>query len=967
MNPRLQRIGIVLAVVVLVYGLAGFLIAPVLVRSALQRSVDSTLVTHASFARVRVNPFTLAVTVEGLRIPDEHGTPAAGFDRLSLRFDPLRSLWQRAWTLAELRLERPFVSLAILPDRTLSLVRLLRPRPASVDTAGSPPTFQIGRLRVSGGALTYSDRSRQPSFETRLRPIEFDLVDFGTVRGSRNAYSFEASTAASESLFWSGRFTLAPFRSEGELRIADVRARTLADLLGPQTPFAISRGTFTLRSRYRVDARVVPAEIGLTALAFEARDPALVDRESGEEVLSAATLTTQEGALDLERPALDLGRVAAHDPRILLWMRPDGHLSLEHWAAPSAGDTSRPMVTSIARAHVDGLAFEFQDRRLEPSARFRIRSGSADVESLSTAPGRSFHFALACSLGVAGHASASGLVSPAAPSADLALEVHGFDLRDLQPYVQAFARLDITRGAVDGKGRLAFNTFGAKGPLVRFTGDVSSSDFLSVDHKVGKEFLAWKRLDLNGLAYDALPGRLALREVVATKPFLRAIVAPDRTTNIQALQVPPDSVPAAFRPAPGTPDTMPARIDLVRVLDGSMYFADLTLTPNFATGIRSLDGTIRDLSSAQAAHADVELEGKVDAYAPAKIAGTLNPLNGRGLTDLNVSFKNIELTTFSPYSGKFMGYRIEKGKLDLDLKYRIQNRQLDATNRIFMRQLTLGGKVASPDATRLPVRFAVALLKDRDGNIDLNLPVKGNLDDPSFSVVPIIMKLLVGLVTKAVASPFKLLGAVFGRDDQESPAVHFAFGSAQVDSTDAHALQAVRKGLADRPALRLEIADPGTAAGDSVALLTRRYAAVLRGAAAAAATATPAQIEAARALAPAGFGAGEWVGMLTSAYAGKVGKPPATTARSPRKGQAPDSAAVSAETARLRLMDAQLRARVTVDPIELHGLSRRRSRAVMDVILADSTIAAERVFITGARDSALVDSLGVRLELTLSE
>jgi hypothetical protein len=161
-----------------------------------------------------------------------------------------------------------------------------------------------------------------------------------------------------------------------------------------------------------------------------------------------------------------------------------------------------------------------------------------------------------------------------------------------------------------------------------------------------------------------------------------------------------------------------------------MRFADMSLRPNFAIGIQGMSGAIRELSSAQAAHADVKLDGRVDAYAPAHISGTLNPLNSRGQTDLKVAFQNIELTTFTPYSGKFMGYRIQKGKLDLDLNYRIVGRQLEATNRVFMRQLTLGERVDSPDATHLPVRFAVALLKNKDGDIDLNLPVKGSLDDP---------------------------------------------------------------------------------------------------------------------------------------------------------------------------------------------------------------------------------------------
>jgi len=486
---------------------------------------------------------------------------------------------------------------------------------------------------------------------------------------------------------------------------------------------------------------------------------------------------------------------------------------------------------------------------------------------------------------------------------------------------------------------------------------------------VGVPLVAWRQLQLDRLEYDALPGRIVVGEVVAARPFLRVVIAPDRTTNVQAAMVPPDSVPAAFRPAAGQPDTMPVRIGRVRVADGTAWFADLTLTPNFATGIQALNGEIRELSSSRVAHAEIQLEGRVDAYAPARISGTINPLNSRGRTDVAVSFQNIELTTFTPYAGKFMGYRIEKGKLDLDLHYRIEDRKLDATNHVFARQFTLGEKVPSPDATRLPVRFAIALLKDREGNIELNLPVKGDLDDPRFSVLPIVMKVLVGLVTKAVASPFALFGALF--DGQEAtPAVTFAYGSAELDTTATRVLSAVRQGLADRPGLRLEIAEPAESAADSLALHARAYAALLRGTPLTRAAAIgAAQLEAARTLAPAGFTPEEWARTLTRTYAARFGRVPGLEGRvrHAAKGAPADPSEVAAESRRLGYVDERVRGLVALDAVRLHGLPRARARRVQGFVLADSTIAPERVFITGRPEVPLGDSAGVRVELKLSD
>ena len=962
----MRRSALVVGALLVLYVLAGFLVAPGLIRAAILRNLDRTLTTRATLGRVRFNPLVLSLTLEHLAVDDAGGRPVAGLERLVVRLDPLGSLVGGAPTLAVLRLERPSLSLEILPDRTLNLAHLLRPQSVGPDTAGSVPKFAIRRLQILSGSLQYGDRSREAYFRKRLEPIHLELTDFGTRRESRNAYSLEARTEAGERLSWRGRFQLQPFRSDGELHVGDLQAATLADLLEPTTPWVLARGTFSFDARYRVDAARTPAEVALSDLHVGARDLAVGDRASGIEVITARELSTGGGTLDAGRGELDLGPVSAHDGHVRVWMRADGHLNFESWAQATA-DTSKPMVVRVPSARLEGLALEFEDQRLRPPAILRVRGGDVHITDFSSAPGSAFATVFACSLGVAGHAEGRGTVTPAGPSAQLQVDLAGFELRDVQPWVRAFMRLNIVSGTADVHGRLAFGTFGPRGPLLRFTGDAVSRQFASTDQKVGDRLLAWRALELHGLEYDAVPGRIALREVVALQPFARVIVASDRTTNLQALQVPPDSVPTAFRPVPGSPDTMPVRIDLVRVSDGSLRFADLTLRPNFSIGIQALDGAIRELSSAEAAHADVQLEGKVDAYAPARIAGTLNPLNSRGRSDLTVSFKNIELTSFTPYSGKFMGYKIEKGKLDLELNYRIQDRQLDAQNRVFMRQLTLGDKVPSPDATHLPVRFAVALLKDKDGNIDLNLPVKGSLDDPKFSVLPILVKVLIGLVTKAVASPFALLHAAFGGGDHESPAVAFAYGSAELDTSQVGNLAAVRKGLGEHAALRLEIEEAGDAPHDSLALLEGRFDEALRAAAAPAVRPPDAvELAAARALAPAAFEPGEYFTSLTRAFVARFGQAPRVGHRAP-KDAPPDPAQVAAEAARLRGMEERVRGSIRLDPTEVSGLARRRARRIQGYLLADSTIAPERVFIVGNKGTYRPDSLGVKVGLTLTD
>ncbi len=237
---------------------------------------------------------------------------------------------------------------------------------------------------------------------------------------------------------------------------------------------------------------------------------------------------------------------------------------------------------------------------------------------------------------------------------------------------------------------------------------------------------------------------------------------------------------------------------------GQANFADLSVTPNFATAIQNLEGTVLGLSSKENSRAKIDIHGSVDQFAPVSISGEVNVLGAMLYTDLSMSFKNIELSTFNPYSGKFAGYNISKGKLTTELHYKVDGRKLEAQHHIIVDQLEFGDKTESKDAVSLPVKLAVALLKDREGVIELSLPVTGSLDDPKFRLGPIIWKVLVNILEKAVTAPFALLGSLFG-GGPDLQFVDFEPGSADLDPAAASKAQTIVKALNARPQLKIEI------------------------------------------------------------------------------------------------------------------------------------------------------------------
>jgi hypothetical protein len=451
------------------------------------------------------------------------------------------------------------------------------------------------------------------------------------------------------------------------------------------------------------------------------------------------------------------------------------------------------------------------------------------------------------------------------------------------------------------------------------------------------------------------------------------IIDQNRNVNITEALKPPGSAPTPVAPASSAPApqvaqtsgttrsaqlappshaaALPLSIGTVVITNGSANYSDQWIQPHFAIGIQQLNGNIDGLSSDPASRAKIDLTGSVDRYAPAHIWGETNLLSETTYTDISMSYRGIELTGVTPYSGHFAGYKIAKGKLTVDLKYHIENRQLTASHHIVVDQLQLGDKVDSPDAISLPLKLAVALLKDRNGVIDLDLPVTGSLDDPQFKIGPIIWKVFVNLIEKAVTAPFKLLGSLFGGGDEVN-VVEFAPGSASLDAAALSRLASINKALDARPGLELDIPTTYSTQTDTPALAAQKLQTLLRKRAGVAADAPPADPATQFKLLLAEF---------HEELGAKAPLPPATlavTTAKKSKDTSPDYGPPVAE------LSAALLERIKVDDTQLQNLGTRRAHAIQDVLLHGTNLDPARVFLINAPAQPPAGNT-VRLELAL--
>jgi hypothetical protein len=428
--------------------------------------------------------------------------------------------------------------------------------------------------------------------------------------------------------------------------------------------------------------------------------------------------------------------------------------------------------------------------------------------------------------------TSTGQVDALAQTINADIDFSNMLLSRLQPYIAPYINITVEDGVFSTKGNLHAD---AKDTLT-YTGSANINQLHINDNVLNKPLLTWETMDINQLSFDRQQANIDIDEINFDKLFSRIIISPDRGTNISQLihtkkastdpveikqavdSVDPSKLivdqrkddastlnsSAGSEPPMTDSPKMQLNINKIGIKDSSAFFADNSLTPNFASGIEMLNGQISHLSSKPQTTASVDLAGKIDRYAPVTLKGEINPLLDQPYLDLNLNFDNVELTSVNPYSSTYAGYYIDKGQLSLDLNYQLKNTALVGSNHVVIDQLKLGKPSNSSLATSLPVTLAVALLQDRHGVIDLGVDVSGDLDSPNFSFGSIIVNALGNIITKAVTSPFSFLaGLVDG--DEEMDKISFDYGLSSLSLKQKNTLDKLAKALIDRPLLNLNI------------------------------------------------------------------------------------------------------------------------------------------------------------------
>ena len=818
--PSQKSFLIALIVLALAYLLGTWLLLPRVLQSQAEKLVSEKTGHRLTMDRPEFNPFKLSLTLHNLHLVQPDGAPLLAFKELLVDFSTT-SIVRRAWVFDAISLDGLEANVVELRGDKLNwsaLLESLQGKPTAPQPAAPMTRLEVASLSITGGSIALADRRTNPGFATRIQPLDLHLEDLSTLPDDKGRYRLSANTDFGARILWQGDMTLNPLAVSGHFDVEEVSLAKLSPLIKLPLRVAPPEGTAGLSANYRLSES--GGQVDLVLDQFEAKLAGLKLRTAKDTLplLLLDSIALKDGRFDSRQRNVTIGSVVLAGGDVNLSRDAHGRLNVldmlplpESNAAPVARQTdmpAQPQAVStgwhyrVDHVALSGLRADFHDQTIAPAAQLGLQDIAINIDGISEKRDTPWPLHASFNASNGGRFEAEGTVVAATLLVDMQIKLVDLSLKAVQPYLGKATTLTLVNGAVSGEGRARYGPDGTG-----YSGMLAVNNLRLTEDGTKADFMIWKSLTARKI--EATPTALQIGDLALIGLDTQLIIAKDKTINLSRVVRPRPAAMAPAAPAPAaTPPAgaPPYRVDIdrLRIAGSEMEFADYSLALPFGTRIHHLHGTVNGLSSRPGAPGQLELDGQVDDYGVAHAAGQVNLFDPTDYMDLKVIFSNIEMMRLTPYTATFAGRKIESGKLSLNLDYKIKHRQMIGDNKVIMDQLVLGARVESPAARDLPLDLAIALLQDSDGRIDLGLPVSGSLDDPQFSFGGIVWKVIVNVLTKAVTSPFRALGALFG-SEQGFDAITFEAGRARLSPPEREKVLKLAGSMGKRPTLAIAV------------------------------------------------------------------------------------------------------------------------------------------------------------------
>lgn len=818
------------AVVALVlYTLGGFFVVPLLVKNSIEKQSLSMIGRQASVETVRWNPFSLSLTIEGFSLPDRPGSILVGFDSLYANAQ-VSSLFRWAATLKELTVDNLQIGVRRFPDGTVNILEVkdfLDQQPTKDEEQGWPRAM-FQKITINGGQLAIEDHDREEPLVWNWEPIEFTLHNISTIPDERGDNAGTIGLPSGGSIAASGSVVIDPFGLEGSITLKEMSLKTAWRAVEDFFDFELTHGEIDTDLRYNLILLEDGPHIQITELNADISDLGFSTLGADINLLTVDSVAAHGITAAWPEREVHGESIIVTSPSIFAWIEEDGTRA---WDELVPEETQERMAetyqtleekldlkAALDRFEVQGAEAVYEDRQQDPPIRFEASGTEIVVTDISTRHGSSWPFESSTLFSGQARGSATGHFGASPLTFRATVDVGNLDLAKFQPYIALFAPVDLRAGLLFAQGEASAASHD-DGYIADYRGSFGVKDLDLKETLTGDTLIGWGDLSVEGLAANLQPMTLDITNIDISGAGLEVTIAPDGRIHLleflNALSEGQDHGPSAGDPARG--GLPPTRVARLQLHDCYGHFSDQTLDEPFVLKVTDVNGTVSGIATQSKAGAEVNLNGAIDSGGLLRVQGQIDAFDYSRLTDLDLDLRDIRLPAMSPMSIKFIGHPLVHGKAALDLDYDIADGALVGANHIEADDLELGDRVPGEGMLDLPFKLGVALLKDKEGRIVLDIPLKGHLQDEGFGLGTAVEAAVKEVISALVASPFQLLSKIGGSGDEDLEYVEFAAGSSTLDDRAIANLQVLAAALNDRPTLKLQIHGGVSASADTEA------------------------------------------------------------------------------------------------------------------------------------------------------
>ncbi len=840
MLKKLLRIA---GVVLLLYSFAGFIVLPLALHFGLTHLAPTIFTQPLQIGGFTFNPFTLRMRLEAFILGEDTEQPLVGFHDLNVKLG-WQSLPQKALVIDEVTLSNPVIDVAITENGTVNLASIVaqsdteEPKPEK--ESSSPLSIWLKEFSLIDGHIDFDTQlmtAPGTTYAANLQNIQLfaENIRWPLVAGQQGMVSLETNLNGVTPI------AVQTTISQGETPdIPDISAQlSIADLMLPPlqpfiTPWAYTRvesGAFSTM----INAEWQQSQ-GVRVSGNSRLDKVKIyDSRSNDYIVGFQQFAVNGLQFDQHNNQLILGAIELAQPYTTIDIDKEMHINLadlmvpqpakeeetnEPEAEPEVNTDATPFSMAMQQFNVrSGQVLVNTDWMTAPNTAYQANLQAIDVSvenvawPLQEQPSKQPSFTLSTQLNKVTPIHISGSLAEVKngepTAADLALTIDNLQLASFQPYVTPWAYTTIRDGALSAS--TAVNWHAQQGVTV--SGDSRLTSLSVTDSRSNVQLLGLKELSVEQMQFNQQENELTIGTIALDSSYANVAIDENRKVNLAELM---KEQPAKATVATNTTesksdkDATPFRLEISKFsLDnGQLQFADRTFKPGFSAAIKGLQGQLLSFDTYSSKPANIKLDGELDNYTPVNITASLIPSHPFTDTHVDMSFTDIELTTLTPYSTHFAGYPVRKGQMNLALNYDIKNEQLIAQNSILLKHLQLGKQEPGKHALgNIPINFAIALLTDSQGNINLDIPVTGDLNNPQFQLGPVIGEAVERILMNVVSAPFKLLGSLVPNlsSDTDLSTIAFAAGADNVVPKQQKTLADLAIILAKRPQLHLDV------------------------------------------------------------------------------------------------------------------------------------------------------------------